>query len=154
MFLRKRCNQDIVNFSVGAWWITTTVVSLFIVRNMPYYDQILSTHSVPPIEDSNEEIPAEFSYFYDGEKLLQDDHASPVGYKVPSLPDFEIDPTLISNLGMSCFSSNWELAFGLLLTAIIGGGLMYLAFTSLDDEVFTNVDLFIMRYLGNNTRDL
>lgn len=142
-----------MNFSVGAWWITTTVVSLFIVRNMPYYDQILSTHSGPPKEDSDE-ITAEFSYFYDGEKLLQDDHASPVGYKVPSLPDFEIDPTLISNLGMSCFSSNWELAFGLLLTAIIGGGLMYLAFTSLDDDVFTNVDLFIMRFLGNNTSDL
>jgi hypothetical protein len=118
------------------------------VRNTRYYDQLLSLQSGASTELSQQR-PTAYSYYYDGEKLLEDCQASPVGHRVPSLPDFEIDPTLINNIGMSCFSLNAELAFGIFLTIATGCALMYLAFTSLDDEVFKEVDLFITNILGN-----
>jgi hypothetical protein len=69
-----------------------------------------------------------------GERLLIEDHASPVGYKVPSLPDFEIDPSL-ANSGLPCVSLTTELLFGLLMVLSIGTVLIGLAFTSWDDDV-------------------
>ena len=47
-----------------------------------------------------------------GERLLIEDHASPVGYKVPSLPDFEIDPT-IANTGLPCMTMSTEFIIGI-----------------------------------------
>jgi hypothetical protein len=150
MFLvrSKSCNQDIVNLAVGAWWLTTTMVSLVIVRNMPYYDQLLSPKSDLPTENSQRGSD-QYSYFYDGEMLLEDDHTSPVGFRVPSLPNFEIDPALANNNGNRCISQNLLFAIGILLTAAIGSGLIYLSFTTMDEEFFLKLDIAAATYLGS-----
>ena len=64
----------------------------------------------------------------DEEPLLEEDHRSPVGYRVPNLPDFPIDPSLAKK-GILPFSLRIELALGVLLTAAIGTGIVALAFT-------------------------
>lgn len=72
--------------------------------------------------------------YFDGEPLLIEDHASPVGFKVPSVPDYEIDPGL-ADQGSKCLSLQFEFAIGIIMAAVIGGGIIYLAFTSTDEEL-------------------
>jgi hypothetical protein len=110
------CDQDIVNFVVGLWWFLTLFVSLFLLRGLPYQDQKPD----------------------DGEKLLVEDHASPVGYKVPDLPDFEIDPAL-ANTGSKCFSLKFEFAVGIIFAFVGGTGLIFLAFSNWDDDLYDQV---------------
>ena len=55
----------------------------------------------------------------DGERLLIEEHASPVGYKVPKLPDYEIDPSLAQQ-GNSCFSIKFQFIFGILFALVVG----------------------------------
>jgi hypothetical protein len=107
------CNQDFVNIAVGGWWCFTLICSLFLVRKIPYKDH----HP-----------------YYDGEPLLVEDHASPVGYKVPSIPDFEIDPSL-AKTGSSCIPYSLEFIVGFLMALVVGGGIVYLAFTDVDEQI-------------------
>ena len=95
----------------------TLFVSLFVVRQIPYHDQ------TPTI----------------GEKLLIEDHSSPVGYKVPSLPDYEIDPEL-ANPGLSYIPICMEYCIGILLAITIGIVCIGFAFTNWDDDLYTNID--------------
>ena len=74
-----------------------------------------------------------------GERLLIEDHASPVGYKVPSLPDFEIDPT-IANTGLPYVTISTELMIGMIMALCIGTVMIGLAFTSWDDNVHDAVE--------------
>jgi hypothetical protein len=74
-----------------------------------------------------------------GERLLIDDHSSPVGYKVPSLPDFEIDPT-IAITGWPCIPLAAELFFGVVLALSLGTVMIGLAFTTWDDYVHEVVE--------------
>lgn len=111
-----------VNFVVGIWWTVTLFVSLILVRRIPYYDQ-------KPV---------------DAERLLIEDHASPAGYRIPSLPDYEIDPAL-ARLGSPCVSINLEFAFGLLMMAFVGGSLIFLSFTEWDESVISQVQ----RWMSN-----
>lgn len=90
------------------------LVCLFLVRKIPYVD-----------------LHPE----YEGEPLLIEDHASPVGYKVPSVPDFEIDPSM-AEIGNCCFPSNIELVLGLITAVGVGSFVIILAFTTWDDKVF------------------
>lgn len=109
----ESCNQDYVNIAVGGWWCFTLVCSLLLVRKIPYKDH----HP-----------------YYDGEPLLMEDHASPVGYKVPSIPDFEIDPSL-AKTGSPCIPYSLEFIVGILMAMSMGGGIMYLAFTDVDEQI-------------------
>ena len=117
-FVLQACNQDTVNIVVGGWWAVSLFTSLFLVRRIPYKD---------------------FHPVYDGEPLLVEDHASPVGYKVPSIPDFEIDPSL-SNTGSICLPLNFMFIFGMFMVFGIGGAIIYLAFTSWDEELIDGVE--------------
>ena len=110
------CNQNPINLSVGVWWTITLLSSMFLVRRIPHQDQ-----------------KPEF-----GERLLIEDQSSPVGYKVPSLPDFEIDPSL-ANTGSKCLSLTCELVVGLILAISIGSGLIVLAFTSWEDNLYNKI---------------
>lgn len=95
---------------------------MFLVRRIPYHD-ITTSNSAATI----------------GERLLIEDHSSPVGYKVPSLPDFEIDPT-IANIGLPCISLTTELVVGIVLALSAGTVLIGLAFTSWDDDVHDTIE--------------
>jgi hypothetical protein len=64
----------------------------------------------------------------DEEPLLEEDHRSPVGYRVPNLPDFPIDPYL-GKKGRIPLPMRIELSFGALLAALIGAGVIALVFT-------------------------
>lgn len=72
------------------------------------------------------------------EKLLEEDDASPAGYRVPSLPNFEIDPAL-ARTGVDCFSLNFEFGFGILMAFVVGAGISYLAFTDWDDNAIDQI---------------
>ena len=74
-----------------------------------------------------------------GERLLMEDHSSPVGYKVPSLPDFEIDPTIV-NTGLPCISISTECIIGFVLALMFGTVMIGLAFTSWDDDVYDSIE--------------
>lgn len=106
------CNQDMVNFVIGVWWTLTLLCSLCLCRRIPYYD------SKPK----------------DAERLLVIDHCSPAGYRVPSLPDYEIDPAL-ARLGTNCASISVEFGFGIVMAFGVGAAIIYLAFTDWDDAV-------------------
>jgi len=89
------------------------------VRKIPYFDQ-KPTYS---------------------ERLLEEDHTSPAGYRVPILPNFEIDPAL-ARTGSPCVPLNVEFIFGLLMSFVIGGGITFLAFTDWDDSTIDKVQSF------------
>ena len=101
------CPQDQVNMLIGTWWTVTLLTSLLLVMNISPYRSDWQRKE---------------------EAILVPDHASPVGYKVPNLPDFFVDPNLVQldhvPLSMQC-----ELMFGLLFAVVIGGGMVYFSFT-------------------------
>lgn len=63
------------------------------------------------------------------EPLLLEDHQSPVGFKVPNLPDFSIDPYL-AKTGLRQVSLKAEISLGVLLAGLLGAGVVALAFTT------------------------
>jgi hypothetical protein len=101
---------------MGIWWTVTLLISIVLVRRIPYRDQR------PRI----------------GERLLIEDQASPVGYKVPSLPDYEIDP-ILANTGSPCLSLPLEVCLGVLLATIVGTWLIGLAFTMWDEDIYAEI---------------
>ena len=112
------CNQDWVNVAVGGWWALTMILSLLMARSIPYHDAHPN---------------------YDGEPLLIPDQNSPVGFKVPSLPDFTIDPGL-AQTGSSWLSLRAEVVMGVLFAMAAGTGIIYLAFTEWDESVVDQVE--------------
>jgi hypothetical protein len=119
------CNQDYVNFGVGTWWALSLIASLTIVYKKDVRKGSNKHYCVFP----NDEEP-----------LLQEDQLSPVGYKVPHLPDFPIDPSLtLTGWGpFCCFGVGFEYALGIALAIGIGGFICYLGLTDLDDELLSN----------------
>lgn len=117
-----------MNASVGIWWLVTTLLSLLLVRRIPYVDQSPEN----------------------GERLLIEDHASPVGYKVPSLPDFEIDPSM-ANTGCRWLPLNLEFFVGVLLAFVVGACLIALSFTEWDQQFYGLAEEWISDRLGNST---
>ena len=112
----ENCDQDYVNIIVGGWWAFTFVSSLLMVMVIPYDDYIT------PAEPEDEE------------QLLEKDHASPVGYKVPNLPDFELDPTLAGNSYLPVCPLNIMTLCGMFLAVVFGGGIIYLGLIDDDDD--------------------
>lgn len=100
-----QCEQTTINLVVGVWFFLTLVICLCVVRQIPFVDQKPS----------------------DAERLLEPDQSSPAGFRVPSLPDYEIDPSL-AQTGLSCCSLNYEFATGILMAFALSGGMIY--FTS------------------------
>lgn len=108
----QTCPQDVVNLVVAIWWLITLICSLFLVKQIP---------------------SSEPSRPHDGERLLIEDHASPAGYRVPSLPDFEVDPTLAKE-GLPFASVGVEFFFGLIMAVAIGTGMIYLSVSQWDNQ--------------------
>eukprot|EP00522_Entomoneis_paludosa_P012905 CAMPEP_0172444002 /NCGR_PEP_ID=MMETSP1065-20121228/4160_1 /TAXON_ID=265537 /ORGANISM="Amphiprora paludosa, Strain CCMP125" /LENGTH=499 /DNA_ID=CAMNT_0013194419 /DNA_START=77 /DNA_END=1577 /DNA_ORIENTATION=- len=116
------CDQDYVNIAVGAWWTFTFVTGLFYATTIPYK---------PPTTPTEPE---------EEEPLLEEDHASPVGYTVPNLPVFEVDPSLAWSGTFECCTISMQAILGLILAIVIGGGIVYLGITDEDDEWLGNGD--------------
>lgn len=117
----ESCNQDIVNVVVGAWWMLTLFICIHLVRRIPRFD-------IRPDDE---------------EPLLEVDEASPVGYKVPCLPDFPIDPTLASRGHKYC-SLKMEIVLGVIMALGVGSAIILMGFTDLDDEI-TQMEFDIFR---------
>ena len=96
--------------------------SLFVVRNIPFRDQ----------------VPG------DGERLLIEEHASPVGYKVPKLPDYEIDPTL-ARQGNSCFSVKVQFLCGVLFALVMGVVMALFGSSNWPEVVYDTVNEYVLR---------
>mmetsp|Transcript_5757 Transcript_5757/g.7560 ORF Transcript_5757/g.7560 Transcript_5757/m.7560 type:complete len:496 (-) Transcript_5757:297-1784(-) len=126
----ENCDQDYVNIAVGAWWTFTFMTSLIYAMSLPYKPPITPTE---PDED---------------EPLLEHDHASPVGYRVPNIPNFEVDPSLASEGYFSLCSIQAQALIGLILAVVLGGGIIYLGFTDEDDELLGNGDGITRQLLG------
>ena len=69
----------------------------------------------------------------DEEPLLEEDQRSPVGYLVPNLPEFPIDPYQ-GKKGVFPLALRIELSLGVLLAASIGAGIVALAYTDWGDQ--------------------
>ena len=86
---------------------------------------------VEPIQDYPDEEP-----------LLEEDHTSPVGYRVPNLPDFPIDPHQ-GKKGILPISKRLKLSIGALLAALLGTGIVALAYTDWGEQTEqTLLDIF------------
>lgn len=99
------CNQDTVNTFVGIWLSLSLMASICIAGK------------VKPIR----EYPSE-------EPLLEEDHQSPVGYRVPNLPDFPIDPHQ-GKKGIILLPLKVELSIAVVGAVVIGAGFVALAKT-------------------------
>lgn len=94
-----------MNAFVGIWYSLSLLISVYFAAN------------VEPIRDYPDEEP-----------LLEENHQSPVGYRVPNLPDFPINPSQ-GKRGSQQLSLQIELSIGVILAALIGAGIVALAFT-------------------------
>ena len=108
----ENCSQDLIVLTVGAWWTIATICSLAAVFRK-------GRQGIWPDDE---------------EPLLLKDHASPVGFKVPNLPDFPIDSAMASR-GLFCLSMQVEFGLMLILTLFMGGFLCFLAFTDAEDNL-------------------
>ena len=115
VLVSQHCDQNGVNILVGAWWAVSLVNSLMLLRGVK---------------------PAEAKP--DGEEtVLDENQASPVGFTVPDLPNFSIDPNHAQK-GILPFYEGIVLILGIIMAVGIGGGIAYLAFTDLDEEFAKN----------------
>mmetsp|Transcript_3819 Transcript_3819/g.10024 ORF Transcript_3819/g.10024 Transcript_3819/m.10024 type:complete len:577 (-) Transcript_3819:175-1905(-) len=126
----ETCNQDYVNFIVGAWWGISLIASLTLLFcRGERSDEKFDPHK------------RDFTFPNDEEPLLEEETRSPTGYKVPHLPLFPVNPTYAHKGLRSCCSSNklWiEYTLSLLVAVAGGGFICYLGTTKLDDEFLAN----------------
>lgn len=92
------CDQDSVNITLGIWLTMTSITCIFAAKK------------VGPSEPHPE----------DGDPILVEDHASPVGYVVPNFPNFAADPVQFGGEGLSFLNVNAEIAMGLLVSIGVG----------------------------------
>ena len=102
---------------MGIWWLVTVLSGLLLSASTPFYD-------AKP---------------FDSERFLQPDHASPAGYKVPCLPDFEIDPALARIGRVWIVSLGTQLALAMMLAGVVGSGMLYLVYTNWDEDLANQV---------------
>ena len=98
----ETCPQNEVNLIVGIWWTLTAVSSLFMIL------RIKSPVQTPAGE----------------EHLLIPAQESPVGFKVPDIPDYIVDPNL-ARKGIQWLSLAVELSFGIVLSLAVGAAIIY-----------------------------
>lgn len=125
--LAEGCNQKYVNLFVGVWWAFSLIASLTIL----FIKEIKKDKKFDPFKRDN-------VFPNDEEPLLEEDHASPIGYKVPHLPEFPIDPSYAQKgLGDCCccfYQIGIEYAFGLIVAVVVGGFICYLGVTNMDEQ--------------------
>ena len=94
------CSQDIVNVIVGGLWLVSTASCLALA---------------PLINFSSGE--------FNDDKFLVEDENSIVGYRVPYLPNFYVDPSMISK-PLLCIPENFVKAIGCIMTVAVGGAII------------------------------
>ena len=99
------CDQTTVNTFVGIWFSVSLLASVFVAGQ------------VKPTPDYPDEEP-----------LLEENQESPVGYVVPNLPNFPIDPCS-GMRGIRRIPLRVEIAIGILLAGLVGAGVVSLAYT-------------------------
>lgn len=107
-----------MNISVGSWWTISLLICL-----------VFALKTEPPNEYPDEEEP-----------LLEEVQASPVGFKVPTLPDFPVDPTSEKQKLIECCNVYVEFIVSVVVALVVGGGIIYLAFTDVDENLSDEVD--------------
>lgn len=113
--VKQNCNQDYVNIGVGVWWTASLIFSLFILRRK-------EGQGIWPEDE---------------EPLLEEEHASPVGFKVPNLPEFPVDPHMAVR-GMPGVNVNFEFVVGSIIAAAVGAGMLFIGFSNADDTLTGN----------------
>ena len=111
----ENCDQKFVNVSVGAWFTVSLVLSLCSMLRK-------EREGVWPDDE---------------EPLLEKDHSSPVGFKVPNLPDFPFDPTLAVR-GLPIINIQLEFVCGVVMALVLGAGIIFMAFTEHDDNLLSS----------------
>lgn len=107
----ENCNQAYVNVAVGIWWTLSLMACLYVL--------------------SKKEAAVYLPDYK--EPLLVRDEASPVGFKVPHLPDFPFDPTY-GEKGSQCFSLRVCFLVGVFIASGIGAVMIYFGVSDIDDE--------------------
>ncbi|GKY90464.1 hypothetical protein MPSEU_000020200 [Mayamaea pseudoterrestris] len=118
-----RCSQTTVNFCVSVWFFVTLITCLCMVRQIPFVDQKPSA----------------------AERFLEPDHSSPAGYRVPSLPDYEIDPSL-ARTGLPCLSLRNEFMTGIFIAFALSGSMVYLSLTTWDESLAVTINRTISEF--------
>eukprot|EP00549_Striatella_unipunctata_P008964 CAMPEP_0118712414 /NCGR_PEP_ID=MMETSP0800-20121206/24794_1 /TAXON_ID=210618 ORGANISM="Striatella unipunctata, Strain CCMP2910" /NCGR_SAMPLE_ID=MMETSP0800 /ASSEMBLY_ACC=CAM_ASM_000638 /LENGTH=240 /DNA_ID=CAMNT_0006617445 /DNA_START=558 /DNA_END=1280 /DNA_ORIENTATION=+ len=109
------CDQQFVNIAVGLWWCISLMLSICMFqRNRPRQD-----------EEAN----------FD-EALVQETQSSPLGYTIPSLPNYLMDPSLIyrDEEDKSCCTVGMEALIGIAMAFTGGSTILFTAFTEIDDS--------------------
>jgi hypothetical protein len=109
----QNCSQYYVNLAVGGWYFASLIASLFMVFRIPVGEK-----------NDLEEV----------EPLLEMNHASPVAFRVPNLPDYSIDP-ITAQRGISWLDIKLEFFMGVIMALIMGGMICALAFVGKDGDV-------------------
>mmetsp|Transcript_9782 Transcript_9782/g.20479 ORF Transcript_9782/g.20479 Transcript_9782/m.20479 type:complete len:558 (+) Transcript_9782:103-1776(+) len=126
----EACNQDYVNFCVGTWWSISLMASLTLL----YCKEINKDKKFDPFK-------RDYTFPNDEEPLLEEEHKSPTGYKVPHLPSFPVNPSYThKGLGSRCsyFQLGMEYALSLVIVLAVGTFICYLGVTRLDDQFLTD----------------
>ena len=82
----------------------------------------------------------------DGEQLLKRNQASPVGYTVPHLPDFEMDPCW-ERPTISCVNVHVEFALSLIVAVVLGIAMVALSFTDWEAVLYVSMKNRIRGFL-------
>lgn len=109
----EKCNQDIVNITVGIWFICTTLLCI-------YFSGRVARHQVSGIPD-------------EASIVTRNEH-SPVGLTLTDLPNFPINITLFATPN-KYIPIKVELFFGVIMSLAIGGLIIYMGFTDKDDAI-------------------
>ena len=108
----EACPQKDVNVVVGIWWTLTFLSSLFMVLRIK----------------PRRELPA------NEEHLLVPAQESPVGFRVPNLPDYAVDPILAKE-GIGWISKRIEFGFGVVVALVSGGFMIYVNYADADNAL-------------------
>jgi len=132
----QKCNQDPVNFGVGIWWFITVLLSMYFTKRVPISDYLKKKEeSHREVLDESKETTRVIPYIPEPEPLVEVEQASPVGYRVKQIPDFKLDPNGSAKPHLPRALLGFEIVFGVLMAMVVGGLIVYSAFTDRDDKV-------------------
>jgi hypothetical protein len=104
----QKCGQAVVNIVVGSWIGMTLLVNLLVAAHL--------RRNRPLSQDNLHDL------------ILSEDHRSPVGYRVPTFPDFLVEP-IRAKKSISFISFEQEIVFAVLVAMTMMGVIVSMAFT-------------------------
>lgn len=104
----QQCGQTVVNIAVGSWIGITLLVNLIVAAHQ--------RRSRPLSKENLHDL------------ILSEDHCSPVGYRVPTFPDFLVEP-IRAKRSISFISLEQEIYCALLVAMTMMGVIVSMAFT-------------------------